>query len=83
LRAARWDEVDLEAAEWRIAAERMKMRAPHIVPLSRQAVETFAAKTQKMPLTTRRSSAMRHAARLIQQQSPNGGPFIVGEFISS
>jgi integrase len=42
LRAARWDEVDLEAAEWRIPAERMQMRAPHIVPLSRQAVETFA-----------------------------------------
>jgi integrase len=31
LRAARWDEVDLEAGEWRIPAERMKMRAPHIV----------------------------------------------------
>jgi integrase len=43
LRAARWDEVDLEASEWRIPAERMKMRAPHSVPLSRQAVETFAA----------------------------------------
>jgi integrase len=42
LRAARWDEVDLEAADWRIPAERMKMGAPHIVPLSRQAVETFA-----------------------------------------
>jgi integrase len=42
LRAARWDELDLEAAEWRIPAERMKMRAPHIVPLSRQAVETFS-----------------------------------------
>jgi integrase len=39
LRAARWDEVDLEAAERRIPAERMKMRAPHIVPLSRQANE--------------------------------------------
>jgi integrase len=33
LRAARWDEIDLEAGEWRIPAERMKMRAPHIVPL--------------------------------------------------
>jgi integrase len=42
LRAARWDEIDLEAGEWRIPAERMKMRAPHIVPLSRPAVETFA-----------------------------------------
>ncbi|HEX3495914.1 MAG TPA: tyrosine-type recombinase/integrase [Methylocella sp.] len=42
LRAACWDEIDLEGAEWRIPAERMKMRSPHIVPLSRQAVETFA-----------------------------------------
>ena len=41
LRAARWEEFDLEAQEWRIPAERMKMRAPHIVPLSRQAVEVL------------------------------------------
>lgn len=39
LRAARWDEFDLDRAEWRIPAERMKMREPHLVPLSRQAVE--------------------------------------------
>jgi integrase len=38
LRAARWDEFDFEAAEWEIPAERMKMRAPHWVPLSRQAI---------------------------------------------
>lgn len=38
LRGARWSEFDLEAAEWRIPAERMKMRKPHIVPLSTQAV---------------------------------------------
>lgn len=36
---ATWDEFDLEAAEWRIPGERMKMRDPHIVPLSRQAVK--------------------------------------------
>lgn len=36
---ARWDEFDLDAAEWRLPAERMKMRTPHIVPLSAQAVE--------------------------------------------
>ena len=41
LRGARWEEIDLEAAEWRIPAERMKMGKPHIVPLSRQAVEAF------------------------------------------
>jgi integrase len=39
LRCARWEEIDLERAEWRIPAERMKMREGHIVPLSRQAVE--------------------------------------------
>jgi integrase len=38
LRTARWSEIDLELAEWRIPAERMKMRQPHIVPLARQAV---------------------------------------------
>ena len=38
LRAAQWGEFDLEAAEWRIPAERMKMRRPHIVPLSAQSV---------------------------------------------
>jgi integrase len=41
LRRARWEEIDLEAAEWRIPAERMKTRTPHIVPLSWQAVEAF------------------------------------------
>ena len=38
---ATWDEFDLGAAEWRIPAQRMKMRSPHIVPLSRQAVDAL------------------------------------------
>ena len=38
LRAARWAEIDFKNAEWRIPADRMKMREVHIVPLSRQAV---------------------------------------------
>lgn len=38
LRAARWDEIDFDAARWDIPAERMKMKQPHIVPLSRQAL---------------------------------------------
>jgi integrase len=41
LRKASWSEIDLENSIWRIPAERMKMRRPHIVPLSRQAVEAF------------------------------------------
>ena len=38
LRGAEWSEFDLEGAEWRIPAVRMKMGEQHIVPLSRQAV---------------------------------------------
>jgi integrase len=41
LRGAAWTELDLEAAEWRIAAERNKMREIHIVPLATQAVAIF------------------------------------------
>ena len=40
---ARWDEFDLTERQWRIPAERMKMRTPHIVPLSTQAVEVLQA----------------------------------------
>ena len=39
LRAASWEEIDLKRAEWRIPAERMKKREPHLVPLSKQVVE--------------------------------------------
>jgi len=38
LRAARWEEIDLDKAEWNIPPERMKMKIAHLVPLSRQAV---------------------------------------------
>ncbi|EOX7981076.1 tyrosine-type recombinase/integrase, partial [Escherichia coli] len=36
LRAALWQEFDLDNAIWEIPAERMKMRRPHLVPLSTQ-----------------------------------------------
>lgn len=41
LTAAKWEEIDFEKAEWRIPAERMKMKDPHIVPLSKQVLECF------------------------------------------
>lgn len=43
LRFAEWSEFDLERAEWRIPAPRMKMRQPHIVPLSKQAIAVIQA----------------------------------------
>ena len=41
LRGALWSEIDFGAAQWRIPAARMKMRAEHVVPLSTQAVEVL------------------------------------------
>lgn len=38
LRQAEWCEINLDSAEWRIPAVKMKMREQHIVPLSNQAV---------------------------------------------
>lgn len=39
LRGARWEEFDLDQGEWRIPADRMKMRSQHIVHLSPQALD--------------------------------------------
>ena len=36
-----WSEFDLDGAEWRIPEGRMKMRTPHVVPLSTQAVDAL------------------------------------------
>ena len=40
---ARWVEFDLDAARWRIPAERMKKRKEHTVPLPTQAVDLLRA----------------------------------------
>jgi integrase len=38
LRGAKWEEIDFDKSEWRIPAERMKMKEQHIVPLSTQSL---------------------------------------------
>jgi integrase len=38
LRHAEWSEIDFDSATWAIPAGRMKMKNPHIVPLSPQAI---------------------------------------------
>lgn len=50
LRKGEWTEIDFDKAEWNIPANRMKMRQRHIVPLSRQALETLK---ELLPLTGR------------------------------
>jgi len=39
LRAMEWEEINWEAQRWELPAEKMKMGMPHMVPLSRQALE--------------------------------------------
>lgn len=48
LRMAQWSEFDLDAAVWKIPAERMKMRRPHAIPLSQQ---VLAYLEELQPLT--------------------------------
>jgi integrase len=42
LRAARWHEIDMKLGIWEIPEGRMKMRRPHRIPLSRQAVSVLS-----------------------------------------
>ena len=39
IRGAKWEEFDFTKNQWKIPAERMKMKTPHIVPLSEQSIE--------------------------------------------
>ena len=41
LRKAEWSEFDMKGQEWRIPAEKMKMKRLHIVPLSDQAISVL------------------------------------------
>jgi integrase len=50
LRKAEWSEIDWETANWNIPAERMKMKEPHLVPLSRQVIDILK---ELHPLTGR------------------------------
>lgn len=48
MRFASWSEIDFEKNIWEIPAERMKMRRPHIVPLSTQVIQLLL---QLKPIT--------------------------------
>jgi len=40
---AKWEEIDWDRQQWHIPKERMKMKRPHMVPLSKQALEVLKA----------------------------------------
>lgn len=48
IRMARWEDIDFDEAVWSIPAEIMKMRRPHIVPLSHQAIEILKEQYQEV-----------------------------------
>jgi integrase len=41
IRRAEWNEIDFDARLWRIAADRMKMKREHLVPLSQQTIDVL------------------------------------------
>lgn len=72
LRKAEWAEFNLDEAEWRIPAERMKMRELHIVPLSQQCVTILK---ELQPLTGSGKylfPSIRSVARPISENTLNG-----------
>jgi integrase len=72
LRKAEWTEFNFEESEWRIPAERMKMKEQHIVPLSQQAVATLR---ELHPLTGSGKyvfPSIRSLARPMSENTVNG-----------
>jgi integrase len=65
---AQWDEIDFDREEWRIPKERMKMRRPHVVPLSRQALDIL----RQLQTITGEKLHIFHSQRGKQKHISNG-----------
>lgn len=72
LRGAKWEEFILSNAEWRIPAERMKMKEEHIIPLSRQAVELVTALKKYSGDGVYLFPSIRTKTRTISENTVNG-----------
>ena len=72
LRHAEWSEFDFENSEWRIPAEKMKMKSPHIVPLSSQSLKILE---ELHPLTGKGMylfTGLRSSKRPMSENTVNG-----------
>lgn len=83
---AKWDEFNMDKAEWQIPAERMKMRKPHWVPLSAQAVELLRklrelstgdllfpnVRDPRKPMATRSINALMGRLGFLEEAKPHG-----------
>jgi integrase len=70
LRTAEWSEIDFDAEQWDIPAERMKMKEPLIVPLSRQALEILK---ELKPITGASKYVFPNGRTFSRPLSENGG----------
>ncbi len=71
LRQAEWSEFDLKAGVWTIPAEKMKMRNPHLVPLSRQAIEILRSALVLGPRQKYVFSSLHTGARPMSENTIN------------
>ncbi|SES11562.1 Integrase [Vreelandella subterranea] len=71
LRAGRWEEIDFMRAEWRIPAERMKMRRPHVVPLSKQTVTLLQELHRSTGLGEMMFPSLRHPSKPMNKTTIN------------
>jgi len=71
LRNAEWSEFDLDAGEWRLPAHKMKMKAVHIVPLSKQAVGIMEALKAHRSIGKYVFSGLRSADRAMSENTIN------------
>jgi len=69
IRNMEWDEIDWEQKRWELPAEKMKMKLPHIVPLSKQALSLLE---ELYPLTGRGKYAFPSARGRSRALSENG-----------
>lgn len=87
LRHMEWDELDFEKSEWHIPAHKMKLRLPHIVPLSKQSLEileeirpltgsgiyVFHGRTSDRPMSNNAIlAALRNMGYTAEQMTPHG-----------
>jgi integrase len=68
LRNAQWSEIDLDAEQWNIPGEKMKLKQPHIVPLSAQTLHILK---ELHPLTGRGPYVFPNGRTLARPMSEN------------
>ena len=68
-RHAEWQEIDLDAAQWNLPAEKMKLRLPHVVPLSSQALDILK---ELEPLTGKGRYVFPNGRTVARPLSENG-----------